>query len=249
MEVICIIETQKYKIEKLIWDTEFFYMNSAKVILKKEIDKNDLEIIKQHIKEGKIKFTTIQNNNNNNVNNRILGTWKNVYLSDINVQFIKKIEETHKNFINNNIIISNNLSKDNNILDISNSSFIYSRFLIDEKLKNGNQVYGEWAKNAFNRRDKFFCYYRTNNKTEGFIIFSVDNANSSIIIELMAIENEYRNKGIGTSLINQLENYALKENINYIKVGTQHNNIEAQNFYIKNNFKHHQNNSIYHFIK
>ena len=248
-DVIYIIETQRYKIEKLTWDTEFFNINSARVILEKEIDKMDLKKIQLYIQENNIKFATIQNNNNNEANNNILGTWENVYLADVNLKLMKKVEEKYRNYINDNIKISNNLPEDNNILNISNSSFIHSRFLIDKKLKNGNQVYGEWAKNSFNRKDKFFCYYNTNNKIEGFIIFSVDNVNSSIIIELMAIEKEYRNKGIGTSLVKNLENYALKENISYIKVGTQLNNIEAQNFYIKNNFKHYQNNSIYHLIK
>ena len=247
--MVYIIETQKYKIEKLIWDTKFFNINSAKVILKKEIEKTDLNKIQNYIKENNIDFVTIQNNNNNEINNNVLGTWKNLYLADINVQFIKKIEEMHKNYINENIKISNDLPEDNNILNISKSSFVYSRFLIDEKLKNGNQVYEEWAKNAFNRKDKFFCYYNTDKKTEGFVIFSIDDIKRCIFIELMAIEEKYRNKGIGTSLINKLENYALKENINYIKVGTQLNNIEAQNFYIKNNFKHYKNNSIYHLIK
>ena len=249
MEVICIIETQKYKIEKLIWDTNFFNINCAKIILKAEIDKEDIKKINQYIKRDKIQFLTIQNNNNNEINNIVIRNIKNIYLADVNIQFIKNVNKDHNSFIENYIKISNNVEEDNNILEISKSAFIYSRFLRDTRLKNGNQVYKEWAKSAFNRKDKFFCYYNTNNKTEGFIIFSVDKVNSCIIIELMAIEKEYRNKGIGTNLIKKLENYALKENINYIKVGTQLNNIEAQNFYIKNNFKHYQNNSIYHLIK
>lgn len=248
MEVIGIIDTNKYKIQELEWDTNFFNVNCAKVILKKEIDKEEFKNINEYIKENKIKFVTIQNDNNNETNNKLLGSIKGVYLADVNIQFVKKVNKKQDNNIENNIRISNNLPENINILDISNSSFIYSRFLRDNHFKNGNQVYKEWAKNSFNKKDKFFCYYNIDGKTIGFILFKKDDKNT-IIVELMAIEQKYRNKGIGTRLLNKLESYAVKEDIEYIKVGTQLNNIEAQNFYIKNNFKHLQNNSIYHWIK
>ena len=249
MEVICIMDTKKYKIEKLIWDTNFFNMNCAKVILKEEVDKEDIKKINQYINRNKIQFVTFQNNNNNEVNNKVIRNMKDIYLVDVNIQFIKNVNKNYNNFMEDYIKISNNLAEDNNILDISKRAFIYSRFLKDTHFKNGNQVYKEWAKNAFNKAEKFFCYYSLNGETYGFIIFSEDKSTHSIIIELMAIEQGHRNKGIGTNLLNQLENYAFQRDINYIKVGTQLNNIEAQNFYVKNNFKHYQNNSIYHLIK
>ena len=37
-----------------------------------------------------------------------------------------------------------------------------------------------------------------------------------------------------------------KNNLSEIHVGTQLNNIKAQNFYIKCGFKHINNNSVYH---
>lgn len=52
--------------------------------------------------------------------------------------------------------------------------------------------------------------------------------------------------GVGTQLIEQIELYALKNNLSEIHVGTQLNNIKAQNFYIKCGFKHINNNSVYH---
>lgn len=248
MEVIYIINTKKYEIQELIWDTKFFGINCAKITLKEKINRDDIKKIEKYIEENKIQFATIQNDNNNETNNNTLKLLKNTYLADVNIQFIKKINNKFEEYINNNIEISNNFPEDINILDISDNAFIYSRFLTDDKLKNGNKVYREWAKNSFNKHNKFFCCYNINKKTEGFIIFKVDSFTNSIIIELIAISEEHRHSGIGSCLIKKLEAYAAQENIDYIKVGTQLNNIEAQNFYIKNNFKHIKNNSIYHLI-
>lgn len=52
--------------------------------------------------------------------------------------------------------------------------------------------------------------------------------------------------GIGTKLIQKIELFAIKNDIKEIQVGTQINNIKAQNFYVKCGFKHTANNSIFH---
>jgi dTDP-4-amino-4,6-dideoxy-D-galactose acyltransferase len=47
-------------------------------------------------------------------------------------------------------------------------------------------------------------------------------------------------------MLSEIENFAIKNNIEKISVGTQVNNIKAQNFYVKCGFMHMENNSVYH---
>lgn len=167
-----------------------------------------------------------------------------VFLVDVNIQFIKKINLKEKNEFNDKINIKNNMEYDEDILNIAKESFIYSRFINDNNLKNGDKIYYEWTKNSFDRDDKYFCIYKTNKKCNGYILFSMEN--NEITIELIAVDKNLKGKGIGHELILKMENFAKENDIKYIKVGTQLNNIYAQNFYVGCGFKHITNHSIYH---
>ena len=61
-----------------------------------------------------------------------------------------------------------------------------------------------------------------------------------------AVNRKHKGNGIGHELINGIENFAEKNKLKRIKVGTQLNNISAQNFYENCGFKHVANHSIYH---
>lgn len=232
----------KYDIEKLKWDTDFFGVNSAKVILNNTIDEQDIKEILKKIEDDNYEFVTINNIKNNDNNNYILKDISNIFLADVNIQFEKGVEE--KNEIDNNVSIHNNFEYNQEILEISQKSFVYSRFMNDLNLKNASDVYVEWAKNSFDKKDKYFCTYKIENKVIGYLLFSIKD--TSLTIELIAVDNNHKEKGIGRKLINKVEEFAYSNNITNMKVGTQLNNIYAQNFYINNGFRHISNNSIYH---
>lgn len=262
----------RYFLKYLKWDTDFFKIKSAKLVLKNEILNKDIERIKRKIKQEQYEFITVVNENNNINNNKLIYRLGNVFLADVNIQFKKNIEtpesikkSNYNNQKNNNansnriytfstkekIIIKNNLELKEEILEISQKEFKYSRFIEDDNLIKPNEVYLEWSKNSFGRKDKYFAYYEKDNRIEGFILFSITSStfNSSaldIIIELIAIKNEMQSKGVGSFLLKGIEEYAKRNSIKFLRVGTQLNNIKAQNFYIKNGFKHISNNSIYH---
>lgn len=238
-------ENNKYEIKKLDWDTNFFGINSAKVILKEEISICDIEDIIEELKRKNYKFITIQNVDNNDNNNIILKEINGIFLADVNVQFKKMIKEDEKKSeFDKNIVIQKNMLYDEEILNISNTAFIYSRFINDKNLKNGDKVYYEWTKNSFNKSNKLFCVYKINNKSVGYLLFSIEN--KELIIELIAVNKEYKGKGIGHKLISSVVQFAIRNEIECINVGTQLNNIYAQNFYINCGFKHITNHSIYH---
>lgn len=236
--------SEKYEIKKLEWDTKFFGVNSAKVILKAEISTNDINEILEKLKKQKFQFVTIQNVNNNDNNNFFIKDIGRAFLVDINIQFEKKINLNEKDLNCKKIKIQNNMQYNQDILDIAMESFVYSRFINDKNLKNGDKVYYEWTKNSFGNKDKFFCIYQTNVKINGYLLFSIEN--NEIIIELIAVNKQLKGKGIGSKLIKGVENFAKEKGIKCIKVGTQLNNINAQNFYVGCGFKHITNHSIYH---
>ena len=243
------IVKKNYTIKDLLWDTNFFGVKSAKIYLNKEISDKDLEEIKKYIENNKYKFITIENHSNKDKNNKIISHLENAFLVDVNIQFQKEIKANVKLKNVENIYIKNSHEKNNDIINIASESFYYSRFISDTNLKNGNKVYSEWAINSFEKVDKYFCCYKYKNKIEGFLLFSIDKKNKSILLELIAIDSKIKNKGIGTKLINNLEVFAIENDIKIINVGTQLNNLQAQNFYEKNGFKHKENNSIYHWWK
>ena len=239
------MKIKKYEIKKLQWDSLFFGINSAKVILNEEITKNEIKEIIENLKTNNYKFITIQNINNNSNNNFILKEFNNIFLADVNIQFIKDIDlKTKIKDVCNEIIIETNVAFNEEILDISKKSFKYSRFIDDKNLKKGNQVYCEWTKNAFNKSEKYFAIYKHIKKIIGYALFSVFN--NELVIELIAIDDKYKGNGIGHKIISSIESYAMQNRINKIKVGTQINNIKAQNFYVSCGFKHNTNHSIYH---
>ena len=238
------VGNDKYELKDLEWDTTYFGVKSGKIILNKEIDLVDLKQIKKWLKN--YKFITIQNSNNNNYNNRLLGNL-NCYLTDVNMQFEKSIKKDKDIIVSKNIRIKNDCNEIKELLDIAKKAYNYSRFLNDNNLdkEKSKLLYYNWLKNSFNKKEKYVAYYNEKKKYLGYCLFHIEN-NNECIIELIATDNKHQGKGISTKLIESIEDYCINNKISIIKVGTQLNNISAQNFYIKNGFKVKEYNSIYH---
>lgn len=238
------MKEEAYEIIPLQWDTDEFKVKSCKVILKDTITNADLNKLKQAILENNYEFVTIFNEHNNEHNNYILSTLNNIALADVNIQLEKSVQDV---FEESNIIIENNVKFDNQIIQIAKETFIYSRFFADSRLpKNKYDIYANWAKNSFMKEDKYFSICKVEEKTVGFIIFSIDKEHNVIVIELVATDAKLKNQGIGTKLIRKLEQFSFKNDIKRLVLGTQINNIGAQNFYIKNGFRPKGITSVYH---
>lgn len=230
----------------LEWDTNYFGVNSAKVILKDIIDeKNQHQILKLC---RYFEFVTILNNNNINENNLWITYNTKAFLVDINVQFIKNVKET-KDIMEDNIYILNYYPKQNEILEVARSSFKYSRFFNDpyletEKAKN---IYSYWVECSFNREDKYFVTIERDKQIAGFLLFSKDKRNKNATIELIAVCEKFRGQSIGKKLVYALEGYCYNNKLSKILVGTQVNNINAVRFYNSCGFLYKNCNSIYHY--
>lgn len=231
----------------LDWDSDYFNVKAGKVILKNEVSKETMDNLKSELK--KFEFITIYNINNNNLNNHWICGEINAVLVDINIQYVKKISKPENELEDfNDIEIQSNYEYNTQVVEIANEEFKYSRFYNDDNLSKlkSEEIYLNWIKNSFNKENKFFILPRDNDKIQGFILFSVDRLSNSIVIELIAVSKNYQGIGIGGKMIKALEKYGYDNNVGFIKVGTQLNNIEANNFYQRNGFKYSNCSSIYH---
>lgn len=237
--------TEKYLCEKLEWDTKYFGIKSAKVTLKEGISESELKYISEMLCD--YEFVTITNLNNNSTNNYLLGRHTNAFLVDVNIQFEKKVILPQSN-ADTNIIIENSMQANTRIKQIAANSFVYSRFFNDPFLdkEKAHKIYENWVNNSFENENKYFVHLSLCDKIVGFILFSYLPETLGVVIELITVDDEYSGQGIGKKMIVSLENYIFKAGYKTIKVGTQVDNLLAQNFYSSCGFRHKQCNSVYH---
>ncbi len=236
------VSNEKYNLIDLDWDTNYFGVKSGKVVLNEVVDDNDLKIILKWSKN--YEFVTIQNNNNVSDNNFILGK-TNAFLTDVNVQFKKKVDHGKKT-IDKNIIIENNCKTNEKLLKIAKNAYVYSRFINDNRLdkEKSKLMYYNWLKNSFNKDNKYIAYYKEKDTYLGYCLFHFDD--DGCVIELIAADPNHKRRGIGSKLLDAVNCICNEHKVNVLYVGTQLDNIQAQNFYIKNGFKVRTYNSTYH---
>ena len=87
--------------------------------------------------------------------------------------------------------------------------------------------------------------YKKEKKIVGFI--TLKRLESRVDIGLIAVDHNYRGKGIGQILMKSAEKWALERQINTIQVVTQIVNVPACLFYKKNKYKIKNIEYIYHF--
>lgn len=183
---------QNYEIIELDWDTNFFGIKSAKINLNNVINEKDIEEINNEVRKKEYKFITINNKNNDDKNNFILQKLDNIFLADVNIQFLKKIEDKKIIEKDENIKIQNNLKHEKQLLEMAKENFVYSRFYNDKNLKNSKSIYLEWTKNAFENTNKYFCIYKQEKNILGYLLFSIEG--NHLVIELIAINAKEQSK-------------------------------------------------------
>lgn len=235
--------SKNYECKFLDWDTDYFGISSARVNLRGIVDERDQEEIIEFCKY--YDFVTISNLDNIKENNYWIGNKTNAFLTDINVQFEKALTDK-PDYQNKKNYVLNNLSRNNQIVNIAKKSFNYSRFFNDPNLpqKLSKNIYLHWTECAFNQKNKYFVLSEREGNVAGYILFSFNNDGS--VIELIAVDEKYQGEGVGKSLIYTMESFVIDRGVKKIKVGTQINNILAAQFYNAMGFKYVSCESIYH---
>lgn len=232
-----------YTCKPLEWDTKYFGVRSARVDLWSNVD----EICQKKILEfsSDYEFVTIMNRFNRCENNYWIGEKTNAFLTDVNVHFFKELD--NKTYHNNGCcVISNNFTRNDQIVNIASHAFVFSRFINDpmlpiEKAKN---IYVHWTESAFNKDNKYFLFSREGEKVTGYILFSFSD--DSCVIELLAVDKNCQGQGVGKSLLQMLEPFVSSKGMQKIEVGTQVNNSSAIQLYIAMGFRYISCASLYH---
>lgn len=237
------MEKSLYALE---WDSKHFGIKSGKYIITPEVmNENILETLKMN----NYSFLTINNINNRAEVNYFLGRNTDAFLVDTIISFQKNIQNVVKHNDNSGIRIVNKSDRQiiNAIKKLSEKIFVHSRFFNDPNIDNAlaRQVYSEWIENALDSEEKFLiAIVNKQEEVLGFLLYSIfDN---QVTIELIGVETHIHSKGCGRKLFEFVETNCAKQNIEYLFVGTQQNNISAINFYNHMECTLKQITSIYH---
>ena len=144
------------------------------------------------------------------------------YVSSIEVKTIKSKEDLY------------------HIMEIALDAFLFSHYFTDPLMCAwaGKKVYEQWILNAPKYGKSIYVALKKD-LIIGFIVCTIKSADDVMkygVIELIAVRDKFRGKGVGTILINKCLNFLSKENVSMVFVGTQASNISALNFYIKRSF-------------
>ncbi len=241
-----IVKNEKFECKYLDWDSNYFNLECCRVSLFADIVDDEQDAIIEYCKD--FNFTTISNINNSSNNNLWLGRRTNSFLTDVNIQFFRKVRpdvaEMHPN-----IRLISGLPYNAEILNISKKCYNFSRFFNDEFLPQpqAQNIYHKWTMSAFDNENKHFVVYEKDEKVCGYILFSIQHNCS--VIELIGVDGDYQGMGVGRVLIQALESYSMATGIEKIQVGTQVENKQAMNFYYSVGFSYLGCNSIYHLWK
>ncbi|MCO4821597.1 MAG: GNAT family N-acetyltransferase [Flavobacteriaceae bacterium] len=136
------------------------------------------------------------------------------------------------------------------LLELAFESGKYSRFKCDTNFtsKQFESLYKTWIINSLNKQiaDKIF-YIKKENEIVGFASIKL-NINIAQI-GLIAVSANKQGQGLGSILLNVVENYCAQKKIQELNISTQKNNTQAGAFYEKNGYKIKQDLIIKHYWK
>ncbi len=233
---------EKFIIKHLDWDTDFFGIPCARVMLNEELTEQDMENILEQCKP--YSFVTVENTCGSAMNDFYLGTKSNAYITDCAVTLQKK-SEAHSLEEFNGISIRLAIEEDLPwMTEIANNAFVTSRFYNDPCIPRDkvSGMYTSWVKNAYLDANKAIFVPEGKN---GFLIYYQNGSNAHL--NLIATGGENRKKGVGTALVKYADNYAFENGCENFFVGTQATNVPAINLYIKCGFKFFKSTRIFHF--
>jgi dTDP-4-amino-4,6-dideoxy-D-galactose acyltransferase len=160
------------------------------------------------------------------------------YLMDTKVTFKRLIVEADTSF-DNKIKEYSSKNLDNRLLKLAVSAGVYSRFKIDKNFKRNEyeKLYKIWIEKSVSGEvaNKIFVYIENDGSLVGFITVKL-NPGGIGSIGLIAVDKNFRGKGIGAKLINRSLEYFFDNKCDTVTVATQLNNIPACKLYQKTGF-------------
>lgn len=133
----------------------------------------------------------------------------------------------------------------NSVGVIAESAFSHDRFHKDKLVaKYAGNIKKAWATNYFdNKRGDMMLVYENKGEIEGFV--QLLQAKDTVIIDLIAVREKSKKKGIASSLISSIRKFYPK--CAEIIVGTQITNIPSISLYSKLNFQIMASSYVFHY--
>ncbi len=224
--------------EKKEWDSDFFGINVGAVTIgTNEINNHELSVLAAG------GFDLIY------INSKTPVTFASPLFSDCKVELKSTAPEAPK-ACSNHVIPYNDTMDYPSLLSLSLQSGEYSRFKLDPALAKGEfaLLYKQWLDNSINKKianEVFVVQNQDQNAAMGFITLAIKN--NYCEIGLLAVDSNYRRRGVGKDLIATAWKYALSHNLNELRVATQERNAEALEFYKAAGFEIFDRTYIYHY--
>ncbi len=173
---------------------------------------------------------------------------KTFFLADEKLILSKRIESDQEYSFDFNI--SQIKVIDQKLLSLAMQSGVHSRFKIDPNFKHNEfeRLYKKWIENSFaeKKHQKVLGYFE-NETLLGFV--SIAEKLGVLNIGLIAVDQLARGKGIGSSLLQWVFNYAKLNQFEQVHVVTQAANRGALNFYEQHSFEIISRTFLYHIWK
>lgn len=105
---------------------------------------------------------------------------------------------------------------------------------------NPNFKVDGWYETKVNLDNNCLLLCEENNEIVGFLYGFIDDAifiEKEAILDALFVKEEYRSKGIATSLIEEFKNWCKENKVKYLNVNVINENTQAFKLYQKNGFK------------
>lgn len=232
-------------VSKLEWDSSFFEFNvgNIKGTIKEPADLDILErIIREH-NFALCYYATAEEL----PESLCVANGLEINLVDYKVTYLKEITGPYQK--NPFILPARNLSSEqrNTLRKLAIQSGAYSRFKKDKKIEKEKfeKMYALWMTNSLNGKiaDEVLVYM-----VEGIIagFFTVGLRNSRAEITIMAVEEQFRGRGIAKAMMMCAESYFFEKGEKTIQIITQLENRPACMLYEKQGYKIEKVMNVYH---
>lgn len=225
-----------FNIQKLTWDSTFFGYKIGKAEINSKLNNKQLL---ESIEKSSYDMVQVFSNQN-------LGSSFILDPIDVKLTYSKKVPTATTN---NPCIKSVNKDVDGALVKLATDAGIYSRYKTDKNLQlKFEEMYEIWMNKSLKRELAAEVFvFQDENRINGMV--TINKKLKKAEIGLIAVYNKAQSKGIGTQLLQSVENWALKHNLENICVETQEENYNACQFYEKNNYKISDKTYIYHIWK
>jgi dTDP-4-amino-4,6-dideoxy-D-galactose acyltransferase len=210
----------------LEWDSDFFKKKIGKIAFQ-----NEQNLQKEIIKSKSENYDLIYLTSNEEINN-----WHEIK-EDFEINFVDKkttfLKEIEFNISEHEFIsLYSEQIAEEKLIKLAIQSGIYSRFNVDKKIgkENFENLYQTWIEKSVSLEIALgVLAYRIDNELVGFT--SMGKKNNRADIGIIAVDEAYRGKGIGKSLIKSAEKWFAQNGFKTMQVLTQGDNHAACNLY------------------